>query len=68
MYEGGLEEMRLDKWDWVWLIIYMFMMVLYSYFGIVGQNASLWNKILNQVLVGLAGINFGFILGMGRMK
>ena len=41
MYEGGLEEMKLDKWDWAWLILYIFMIVLYFYFMIVEQDISL---------------------------
>lgn len=55
--------MKLDKWDWVWAILNIFMMVFYSYLGIVEQNASLWNKIVNQILVGLAGVNLGFVWG-----
>mgnify|MGYP006921149554 CR=1 FL=1 len=69
MYEGGLEEMKLDKWDWIWLILDVFTLVFYSYLGIVEPNATLWNKIVWMIIVGLSGINFGFTLGKaGRSK
>ena len=63
MYEGGLEEMKLDKWDWAWLILDVFIMILCSYFGMVVQDVPLWNKIVYMITVGLAGINFGLTLG-----
>ena len=63
MYEGGLEEMKLDKWDWAWLILDIFMVVFYSYLGIVEQDASLWDKIVYTIIVGLGGMNFGLTLG-----
>ena len=65
MYEGGLEEMKLDKWDWAWLILDIFMVVFYSYLGIVEQDASLWDKIVYKIFVGLGGVNFGVTLGKG---
>lgn len=69
MYEGGLEEMKLDKWDWAWLILDIFMVVFYSYLGIVEQNASLWDKIVYTIIIGLGGMNFGFTLGKaGKSK
>lgn len=69
MYEGGLEEMKLDKWDWTWLILDVFIMVLCSYFGMVAQDVPLWNKIVYMITVGLAGINFGLTLGeAGKSK
>lgn len=63
MYERGLEEMKLDKWDWAWLILDVFMVVFYSYLGIVEQDASLWDKIVYTIIVGLGGMNFGLTLG-----
>lgn len=63
MYEGGLEEMKLDKWDWAWLILDIFMVVFYSYLGIVEQDASLWDKIVYTIIVGLGGMNLGLTLG-----
>ena len=69
MYEGDLEEMKLDKWDWAWLILDIFMVVFYSYLGIVEQDASLWNKIVYTIIVGLGGMNLGLILGKaGKSK
>lgn len=63
MYEGGLEEMKLDKWDWAWLIFDVFMIIFFSYLGMVEQNASLWNKIIYMIIAGLSGINIGITLG-----
>lgn len=63
MYEGGLEEMKLDKWDRAWLVLDIFMVVFYSYLGIVEQDASLWDKIVYTIIVGLGGMNFGLTLG-----
>lgn len=61
--------MKLDKWDWIWLILDVFTLVFYSYLGIVEPNATLWNKIVWMIIVGLSGINFGFTLGKaGRSK
>ena len=54
--------MKLDRWDWAWIILDILIIVLYSYLGVVKQDASLWNKIVNQILVVLAGINFGLTL------
>lgn len=69
MYEGGLEEMKLDKWDWTWLILDIFMVVFYSYLGIVEQDASLWDKIVYTIIVGLGGMNLGLTLGKaGKSK
>lgn len=69
MYEGGLEEMKLDKWDWAWLTLDVFIMMLCSYFGMVVQDVPLWNKIVYMITVGLAGINFGLTLGKaGKSK
>ena len=69
MYEGGLEEMKLDKWDWAWLVLDIFMVVFYSYLGIVEQDASLWDKIVYTIIVGLGGMNFGLTLGkVGKSK
>lgn len=69
MYEGGLEEMKLDKWDWAWLIFDVFVIILCSYFGMVVQDVPLWNKIIYMITVGLAGINFGLTLGKaGKSK
>lgn len=69
MHEGGLEEMKLDKWDWAWLILDIFMIIFYSYLGMVEQNVPLWNKIIYMIIVGLGGINFGLTLGRaGRSK
>ena len=55
--------MKLDRWDWAWIILDILIIVLYSYLGIAKQDVSLWNKIVNQILVVLAGINFGLTLG-----
>lgn len=61
--------MKLNKWDWAWIILDILIIVLYSYLGIVKQDASLWNKIVNQTLVALGGINFGLTLGKaGKSK
>ena len=61
--------MKLDRWDWAWIILDILIIVLYSYFGITKQDASLWNKIVNQILVALSAINFGLTLGKaGRSK
>ena len=69
MYEGDLEEMKLDKWDWAWLILDIFMVVFYSYLGIVEQDASLWDKIVYTIIVGLGGMNLGLTLGKaGKSK
>lgn len=69
MYEGGLEEMKLDKWDWAWLVLDIFMVVFYSYLGIVEQDASLWDKIVYTIIVGLGGMNLGLTLGKaGKSK
>lgn len=69
MYKGGLEEMKLDKWDWAWLILDIFMVVFYSYLGIVEQDASLWDKIVYTIIVGLGGMNLGLTLGkVGKSK
>lgn len=69
MYKGGLEEMKLDKWDWAWLVLDIFMVVFYSYLGIVEQDASLWDKIVYTIIVGLGGMNFGLTLGKaGKSK
>ena len=62
MYEGGLEKMKLDRWDWVWIIFDILIIVLYSYFGVIKQDVSLWNKIVSQILVVLSAINFGLTL------
>ena len=63
MYKGGLEEMKLDKWDWAWLVLDIFMVVFYSYLGIV------WDKIVYTIIVGLGGMNFGLTLGKaGKSK
>ena len=63
MYEGGLEEMKLNKWDWGWLIFDVFMMIFYSYLSVAGIGASVWNRIMHPMIIGLAGINIGLILG-----
>lgn len=69
MYEGDLEEMKLDKWDWAWLVLDIFMVVFYSYLGIVEQDASLWDKIVYTIIVGLGGMNLGLTLGKaGKSK
>lgn len=69
MYEGGLEEMKLDKWDWTWLVLDIFMVVFYSYLGIAEQDASLHDKIIYTIIVGLGGMNLGFFLGKaGKSK
>lgn len=56
------KKIKLDKWDWAWIILDILIIILYSYLGIVEQNASLWHKIMYQTLVALGGINFGFTL------
>lgn len=69
MRKGGQEEMKLDKWDWAWIILDILIIILYSYLGIVAQNVSLWNKVVYQILVALGGINFGLTLGKaGKSK
>lgn len=61
--------MKLDRWDWAWIILDILIIVLYSYFGIIKQDVSLWNKIVNQILVALGAINFGLTLGKaGKSK
>lgn len=45
------------------------MVVFYSYLGIVEQDASLWDKIVYTIIVGLGGMNFGLTLGkVGKSK
>ena len=56
MYERGLEEMKLDKWDWAWLILDIFMVVFYSYLGIVEQDASLWDKLVYTIVDNITAI------------
>lgn len=63
MYKGGLEEMKLDKWDWAWLILDVFMIVFYSYLSVAGIGTSVWNRIMHPMIIGLAGVNIGLILG-----
>lgn len=63
MYEGGLEEMKLDKYDWGWLIFDVFIIIFFSYLGIAEQDISLWDKIIYMIIVGLSGINIGITLG-----
>lgn len=63
MYEGGLEEMKLDKWDWAWLIFDICIMIFFSYLGIVEQDASLLYKIMYMAIAGVSGINVGITLG-----
>lgn len=61
--------MKLDKWDWAWLVLDIFMVVFYSYLGIVEQDTSLWDKIVYTIIVGLGGMNFGLTLGkVGKSK
>lgn len=61
--------MKLDKWDWAWLVLDIFMVVFYSYLGIVEQDASLWDKIVYTIIVGLGGMNLGLTLGKaGKSK
>ena len=61
--------MKLDKWDWAQLVLDIFMVVFYSYLGIVEQDASLWDKIVYTIIVGLGGMNFGLTLGkVGKSK
>lgn len=61
--------MKLNKWDWGWLILDVFIMMLCSYFEMVVQDVPLWNKIVYMITVGLAGINFGLTLGeAGKSK
>lgn len=61
--------MKLNKWDWAWLILDVFIMILCSYFEMVVQDVPLWNKIVYMITVGLAGINFGLTLGeAGKSK
>lgn len=55
--------MKLDKWDWAWLILDIFMIVFYSYLSAAGIGPSVWNRIMHPIIVGLAGINIGLILG-----
>lgn len=55
--------MKLDKWDWAWLILDVFMVVFYSYLSVAGIGTSVWNRIMHTIIIGLAGINIGLILG-----
>lgn len=61
--------MKLDKWDWAPLISDIFMIIFFSYLGMVEQNVPLWNKIIYMIIIGLSGINFGLTLGKaGKSK
>lgn len=55
--------MKLDKWDWAWLILDIFIIIFFSYLGIAEQDVSLWEKIIYMIIAGLSGINIGITLG-----
>ena len=55
--------MKLDKWDWAWLILDVFMIVFYSYLSVAGIGISVWNRVMHPMIIGLAGVNIGLILG-----